>query len=532
MSPDTQRLSLRTLRDVPSHLRPVLDPRSLTVGVAHLGLGAFHRAHQLAYLEEAARLGDEPGWAVAGFSERSPKAASVLAEQDGLYSLRLASPAGETLRVLASLRDAAFAGDGGVVARIADPAVHLVTLTVTEKGYRHDPATGRLRRDDPDVLADAAALADGAGAAAGEALAPGGGAYVPRTVPGQLAHGLAARRYAGAGPLTVLSCDNLPANGLLLAGLVGELIELAGGDAGAGGLGRFVGEQVGFPCSMVDRIVPAATPEVRAAAAGELGVRDEAAVVAEPFGQWVIEDRFAGPRPVALEAAGVQLVGDVAPYETLKLRVLNGSHSALAYLGALSGRELIAQAVALPELGAFVRSMVDEEVAPSLEVPPGVELAAYRDQVLERFANPVLAHRCLQVASDGSQKLPQRVLQTVRSDLAAGGEPRRAVLVVAGWVWAICHGRDESGRPLEVSDPLAPELRRLAGGVDAEADPRRLAERALSLRQVFGDDLAGDGRMRALLAEALTDLACGPVVAVAAAYASGRRTGAPRRADS
>lgn len=550
----TASLSLLGLGRLPDAVRPALDPRQLSVGVVHLGLGAFHRAHQVAFLEDAAERNGETRWAISAFSERSPDAANTLAAQDGLYSLRLASPAGSSLRVLASLRETGFAGDGGIVERLADPDVALVTLTVTEKGYRHDPASGRLRRDDPGVLEDAAALTgalrdsqagDGSrGSSRATADRP------PRTVLGQLVLGLEARRRAGGGGITVASCDNLPANGRLLAGLVDELIELAGSPPGERALRDYLAASVTFPCSMVDRIVPAATADDRQRASETLGVLDAAAVVAEPYRQWVLEDAFAGPRPAALQESGVELVGDVAPYETLKLRVLNASHSALAYLGALAGHSLIAEAVADPPLSSFVRTMVDTEVATSIEPPPGVPLPAYRDLVLERFANPLLAHRCLQVASDGSQKLPQRILATVRLRLAAGAEPRCGMLVVAAWIRAVVEGRDETGSPLALSDPLADELRRRAG---SEPTPGQLAERALTLRQVFADDLAGDGRVRRLLAGALADLAGGAVAAVAADYASGApgpngpapaptpplssgpsgsRTVEPRRADS
>ncbi|HTW98790.1 MAG TPA: mannitol dehydrogenase family protein [Acidimicrobiales bacterium] len=534
------RLSLAALRHLPPELRPAIDPGALSIGVVHLGVGAFHRAHQVSYLDETAEMTGDARFGVCAFSERRPDAARLLAEQDGLYSLRTASPAGSRLAVQVSLREALFAGDGGAVERIADPDVHLVTITVTEKGYRYEPATGRLRRDDPDVIADAAGgrvdhpVAAGrspAGAAGRAPGAPGRTARAsgrpasprssgrslpepPRTVLGQLARGLEARRRAEGGPLTVLSCDNLPANGRLLAGLVHELVELRGFDPG---LAEWIAEHVSFPCSMVDRIVPAATPHDRELAASILGTLDEAAVVAEPFRQWVIEDDFRGPRP-RLELAGVELVPDVAPYETMKLRVLNGPHSALAYLGALSGLELIAESV--ERFAGFVRTLVDNEVAPTLSLPPGVELDAYRDRVLERFANPVLAHRCLQVASDGSQKLPQRILGTVRDLLRAHGlshgpEPRRCMLVVAAYLRAVCHGRDESGRPIEVSDPLAPELRRMAAGGPS---PERLARRALSIGQLFGEDLASDGRVFRLLAAALADLEIGSLADVISDY--------------
>ncbi|MGH9106690.1 MAG: mannitol dehydrogenase family protein, partial [Acidimicrobiales bacterium] len=336
---------------------------------------------------------------------------------------------------------------------------------------------------------------------------------VPTTVLGQLARGLEGRRRAGAGPLTVASCDNLPSNGRLLRSLVGEMLELPG--RFDPGLAEWTAANVSFPCSMVDRIVPASTHRDADRARAALGLDDEAPVVAEPFFQWVVEDAFTGPRP-PLELGGAQLVPDVGPYETLKLRVLNGSHSALAYLGALAGLELVAESVAEPAFAALARKMVDEEVTPTLAVPAGVAVGSYRDEVLERFANPLLAHRNLQVAADGSQKLPQRVLATVRARLAAGAEPRLATLVVAAYVRAICHARDERGCPFEVSDPLAPELRRQ---VEGARGPAAVAARVLGVEALFGADLGGDEAFRRLLAEALAELSRAPVRQVAASYA-------------
>ncbi len=492
------RLSLATLGRLASEHRGQVDPRALSIGVVHLGVGAFHRAHQAAYIERAIERSGEARWGICAVSERSSAAAAVLAAQDGLYSLRLASPSSTSLRVLSVLREALFAREQHeeLRARLSDPAVSLVTLTVTEKGYRHDPATKRLLRSDEDLIADAAGRP-------------------PVSVIGQLVRGFEARRRADAGPLTVLSCDNLPANGALLSDLVGEFLELPGTfDVG---LAEWVAANVAFPCTMVDRIVPATSPADLAAAARALGLVDEAAVVAEPFTQWVIEDCFLGPRP-RLEEAGALLVDQVAPYEMLKLRVLNASHSALAYLGALAGFELIAEAVADPVFAAFVSNMVRDEVAPSLDPPPGVAVDAYRDEVLERFANPLLAHRCLQVASDGSQKLPQRVLGTIANRLAAGAAPRRLALVVAAYLRALREQHNEMGQAIAIADPLA-DVVRLA--VSAADSPETIAERALSIEAIFGEDLGGDARLRALLAEALEALERAPVREVVAAYAGG-----------
>jgi fructuronate reductase len=348
--------------------------------------------------------------------------------------------------------------------RIADPAVRVVSLTVTEKGYRHDPATGRLRLDDPQIRQD---LAGGP----------------PRTVVGRLARGLAARE----APVTVLCCDNLTAGGTTLRGLVGEFCDRAG---------LRIGCEVAYPNAMVDRIVPATTPEDLDEAERLLGVRDEGAVVTEPFTQWVIEDTFAAGRP-AWESAGAILTGDVAPYETMKLRLLNGSHSMLAYLGCDAGFTYVSDAVGA--LGEVVRRYMDEDASPTLRVPPAFDLAAYKSSLLDRFANPALRHRTAQIAMDGSQKLPQRLLGVVRDRLAAGAEPRWAALGVAAWMRHVWTAR-------ELDDPMAETLREVV----AEAPgPGEVVDALLSVTDVFGADLRESAVFRDLLVGHLDALASG-----------------------
>jgi fructuronate reductase len=490
-TPARAHLGRATLGRVPPALRGPLEPGALSIGVVHLGLGAFHRAHQLSFLEDAAIATGDLGWGVSSYSERSPAASELLAAQDGLFSLREAAPGRpERIRVIASLREARFApGDPVLIERLADPAVGLVTLTVTEEGYRHDPATRRLRETDAELLADAAGRP-------------------PVSVVGQLVRGLEAR-HASEAPLTICSCDNLPENGHLLEGLVREFCALPGARV-APGLAEFINEQVRFPCSMVDRIVPAQTSETRAAAAAALGLEDAAALATEPFSVWVLEDNFAGARP-ALERAGVQIVGDVAPHEELKLRVLNGAHSALAYLGLLAGDEKVETTVARPAAAAFVRALVTEEVVPTLDAPAGVDVAAYCDMALERFANPLLAYRNAQVAGDGSNKLPARLLGTVRRCLSVGIAPRRSILVVAAFLRCVQRGRSEDGRPFTVADPRAVALRPPAG---EEATPEQCADNALSHPEVFGADLCGDPLFRRLLLESLSALAAHPTLEV------------------
>ena len=454
------RLSLGTLARVPDAVRPRVDPRALRIGILHLGVGAFHRAHQAVFTEDA---GD--GWGICGVSQRSRTVLDELAPQDGLYTVLTRSATQVAARVVGVVRELRFAD----ASRMADAAVRVVTLTVTEKGYRHDPATGRLRLDDAGIRADLAGVP-------------------PRTVVGQLVRGLAARMSADAGPVAVVCCDNLAHNGRTLAGLVGEFVAALPDEP----LGEWIAAHVSFPSTVVDRIVPATTPEDRAEARRLIGLDDMGTVVTEPFKQWVIEDDFPGGRP-AWEKAGALLTTDVTPYEVIKLRMLNGAHSALAYLGALAGCETIAEAMA--RFGEMPRRLMRDDVVPTLNVPDGFDIAAYEQQLLDRFANPALRHRTVQVAMDGSQKLPQRLLATVRARRVVGAEPRWATLAVAAWMRWVCVAP-------ELDDSMAERLRAAVAGASAE----QVVERLLAISEIFGDDLREDDVVRGLLVDAVQRL--------------------------
>jgi len=476
-------LGTAALDRLPAECRPRITPGAAGPGIVHLGLGAFHRAHQAVYTEDAmAAAGGD--WGIVGVAPRSAAVVDALAAQDRLYSVTTLAPHGSATRVigaLAGLRRAAADPDA-VVALLADPRIRVVTLTVTEKGYRLDPATGRLLLDD-ELRAD---------------LSGPGGGRPPRTVPGLLVRGLAARQRAGAGPIALVSCDNLPSNGRRLRGLVEQSVQRLA----AGPLADWVAGNVTFPGTMVDRIVPATTAETMTIAAGALGVRDGAAVCGEPYYQWIIEDDFPAGRP-AWELAGAVLTGDARPWELLKLRTLNGVHSAIAYLGAVAGYDTIAAALGLPGLRRAMRRFIAEDIGPTLTPPDGVSIAGYGDEVLERFANPAIGHRTVQVAMDGSQKLPQRVLHTILDRRAAGGTPRWGTLVVAGWMRFV-QGVADDGRTLPLDDPLAATIRdRLAA---APSTPEGVVDALLGLRTVFEPALAGDATVRALLVEWLTAL--------------------------
>jgi len=490
-----ERLSLRTLPQVASGRRPHVDPRGLGVGIVHLGIGAFHRAHQAEFTEDAVAASGG-NWGICGVTQRSPAIVEQLMPQDGLYTLLTRGPFAVDARVVGAVREVLFAGTDPVVARLADPTVRVVTLTVTEKGYRHDPASGRMRRDDPLTAADAL-----------------GGP--PRTVVGQIVRGLEARMRGDAGPVTVLSCDNLSHNGRTLAGLVDDFVALV---AAGRPLASWIAENVRYPSSMVDRIVPATTAADHADVRRLIGLDDEGAVVTEPFRQWVIEDDFPAGRP-AWDAAGALFTDDVMPYEVMKLRMLNGAHSALAYLGALAGCETIADAMAHEAFGAVAQRLIHDDARPTLDPPPvGIDLDAYEQQLLERFANPALRHRTVQVAMDGSQKLPQRLLSTLRARRAAGESPRWVVLAVAAWMRWVWADRLDDGTPRVLDDPLAPMLAAAASGSGSAVE---VVDRLLDVREVFGDDLRDDPVIRAQLTDALEQLAVDGALGAAAAVVKG-----------
>ncbi|WP_151637447.1 mannitol dehydrogenase family protein [Noviherbaspirillum aerium] len=473
----TQSLSLSTFARLPLAIRPHYDPAALRAGIVHIGTGAFHRAHQAVYTEEALAA-DYGDWGIIGASLRQPGVGDTLRAQDSLYSVLTRSAAGSGVRVIACLRDVIHTPSDPqrLPALIASPQIRLVSLTVTEKGYGLDPATRSLDFTHPDIAQDLRAP------------------HLPASTVGTLFAGLHARRLAHGQPLTVLCCDNLQHNGRLLRQLV-----LAFAEQVDGATARWIESRVAFPDTMVDRIVPATTPATLDEVEERLGLRDAAAVWGEPFMQWVIEDAFAGERP-RWEAGGAQFVSDVKPYEDMKLRLLNSSNSLLAYLGYLGGCDYVYQAIALPGYAQLVRRFMQEEAAPTLSMPAEQDLGAYQAQLIERFGNTALPHRCHQIAMDGSQKLPQRFLAVVRDNLAAGRPVRLSALAVAAWMRYV-GGADENGRPIAVQDPLAQQLQAAAQGSAAD-----IVDRVLGMRSIFGEDLPRSERFRGELVAALQRL--------------------------
>ncbi len=453
--------------------------------IVHLGIGAFFRAFGVPVIEDAiaASGGD---WGVIGVSLRSPGIRDALTPQDCVYHALERGPNGNHARAIGTLRDVLYLGDqrAEILRAMTAPTTNIVSLTITEKGYCHDPASGNLNPDHPAIRADLA------------------NPTRPSTAPGLITEALVRRRAADLPPFTCLSCDNLPANGPLLRGVTLAYARLRDPD-----LADWISETVAFPATMVDRITPATTPADIAEVTRLTGHADAAPVVHEPFFQWVIENKFNSPRP-DFAAAEVQMVADFAPFEAAKLRCLNGTHSAIAYLGALAALPTVRQACENPTIAAFIRALWAEEILPSLETPPGMELPAYTDSLMARYLNPGIEHRTHQIAMDGSQKLPQRLLGTVRDNLAAGFPIDRLATGVAAWMLYL-NGTDESGATHQVFDPMADRLTTAA----RTADP---VSALLAVEAIFGDDLPRKDTFTTAVRRAYTALSDGVLNALEA----------------
>ncbi|NVE94359.1 mannitol dehydrogenase family protein [Altererythrobacter lutimaris] len=469
------RLSSTTLHGLPASVDLPGYDRTGPCGIVHLGTGAFHRAHQAVYFDALLNAGHE-GWMIQGSSLRSATVAEQLNPQDGLFATVVRDGEEEKLRVIGSLKGVLVAPHvpAALVDALADPAVALVTLTVTEKGYCIDPASGDLRRDDPSVAADITDLSR------------------PSTAPGFLVAGLAARRASGVAPFTVLSCDNLPDNGKRTRAAVIELAKAVDQD-----LADWIEREVAFPSSMVDRIVPATVPDDLDRFETATRLRDEALVKTEPFTQWVVEDWFCNRRP-PLEELGVQMTDDVAAWEMAKLRLLNGAHSALAYLGGMAGHTFVDQAMAAPGFAHLIDVLWDEAEA-TLEPIDEFDPEVYRAELAKRFGNSALQHRTHQIAMDGSQKLPQRWLNTIRAYRAKSGEvPKALCLALAGWMhWQ--GGKNDAGERHQVDDPLA---RKTAEAIaNAAGNSRQAVANLFALSEIFGSDLSRDEQLVAQVTE-------------------------------
>jgi mannitol 2-dehydrogenase len=439
---------------------PAYDRSKLTVGIVHFGVGGFHRAHQAMYLDRLMNEGKAHDWAICGVGvlPGDVRMRDALTAQDGLYTLVEKHPDGTyEARVVGSIVDYLFAPDDpeAVIERMSGPAVRIVSLTITEGGYPTEGFDARARAD----------------------LRPGA---VPATVFGLVTEALRRRRARGAGPFTVMSCDNIPGNGDVARRAFTAFARLADPE-----LAAWIEEAVAFPDSMVDRITPVTTDDDREAVALRCGVEDAWPVVCEPFAQWVLQERFCAGRPV-FEEAGVQVVEDVRPYELMKLRLLNADHQALCYFGYLSGYRYVHEAVADAAIAKLLVGYMDLEATPTLPPVPGIDLDAYKRTLLERFANPEIRDTLARLCAESSDRIPTWLLPVVRERLAQGGSVTYAAAVVASWA-RYAEGVDESGAPIEVVDRLRDRL---------TAAARRQREHPTAFiedRELFGD-LADDRR--------------------------------------
>jgi fructuronate reductase len=435
----TERLT--SLSDLaPTAKLPGYNRNGLKPGILHLGPGAFFRAHFAPFTDAAIAVagGD---WGIEVASLRTADVADHLNEQNGLYTMLVRDTSGTTANIIGPILRAHVAprNPGDLFARLGDPAIKIVSLTVTEKAYGFDSATGGLDLKHPDIAADLA------------------NRHAPRGVIGYIVEGLARRRAKGIAPFTPLSCDNLPSNGAVLKRLVLEFAARIDPE-----LREWIEKNVPFPSTMVDRITPASTDATYRDAERLTGRQDLAAIETEPFTQWVIEDHFANGRP-EWEKAGALMVEEVSAYEKMKLRMLNGAHSLLAYLGYIGGYEFIRDVMDDVGLAALARRHMNAAAA-TLDPVPGIDLEVYADELIARFANKAIAHRTYQIAMDGTQKLPQRLLEPAGEALANGSKAETYAIAVAAWMrYALGVNRD--GERYELRDPRAGEIAALLADV-------------------------------------------------------------------
>ncbi|HEX8093362.1 mannitol dehydrogenase family protein [Jatrophihabitans sp.] len=458
------RLNAGTLDRLPAAIaRPAYDRDKVRVGIVHLGVGGFHRAHQAMYLDRLMNDGQAMDWGICGVGllPGDRRMQQVMHAQDGLYTLVVKHPDGTlSSRVIGSIVKYLYAPDDPVtvIEALAERRTRIVSLTVTEGGYNLRPGTGRFDDTNLEVLKD---LTDG---------------VTPTTWFGYLTEGLRLRRARGLGGFTVVSCDNIEGNGDAARESLSAFATLKDPE-----LGDWIRATVRFPDSMVDRITPATTDADRQDFLSRYGVSDDWPVHCEPFSQWMLEDDFGDPvsgRP-PLENAGVTLVPGVRPYELMKLRLLNAGHQALAYLGSLAGHRMVHEATQDPAFAGFLRGYLAEAV-PTLEPVPGVDLEEYQQNLLVRFSNANVSDTLARLATDGSDRIPKFLLPVITENLAAGRDVRRSAAVLAGWA-RYCEGVDELGRPIEVQDSLADRLR--ANARRQGADPLAF----VADRELFGD---------------------------------------------
>jgi mannitol 2-dehydrogenase len=476
---ELMQLTLATLDDLPEEVdRPTYARDSLKAGIVHVGLGNFHRAHMALYLHDLFQQGADLDWAIVGAGVRAPDRAvrADLQAQDWLTTVCELDPSGDRAVVTGPMIDflPVEDGNGPLIAKMSEPAIRIVSLTVTEGGYYIDAASGKFDPDHPDMVHDAAHP------------------DAPRSVFGAMIAALKARRAAAVPPFTIMSCDNLPENGHVARATVLGLAARIDAD-----LAGWIDANVAFPCAMVDRITPATSERERKMINDRYGIEDQRPITCESFRQWVLEDNFPAGRP-AFEKVGVTLTPDVSPYELMKIRILNGGHAAMAYPSALMDIHFVHEAAQHPLISGFLMKLEREEILPNVPPVPGTDLDRYLAKVMERLENPGVADTIPRLCQDGSNRQPKFILPSTRDRLASGGSIEGLSLVSALWCRYL-QGRSESGAKINIDDPATATLQEHA--TRAEDDPKAF----LAMRTIFGD-LAGDTRFADSFARHLTTL--------------------------
>ncbi|WP_371012442.1 mannitol dehydrogenase family protein [Mesorhizobium sp. RCC_202] len=483
MSPSpADHLSPALLDRLPPNVRkPAYDRAALRPGIAHIGVGAFHRCHQAEYTDDLLEHHFDR-WGLIGINIRPPSLAETLGRQDSLYTRLIRQNDDVEARIIGSIVRVVDSQDSAAPALdvLAWPEIEIVTMTVTEKGYCHIPSSGALDLDHPDIVHDLA------------------NPHAPRSVPGILARALELRMASHGRPVTLLSCDNIPTNGIILGNVVRTFAERRGST-----LANWIAANVAFPSAMVDRIAPATTKADIDTVEKRFGYRDSAVVIGERFRQWVIENRFVGRVP-RWDLVGASFVDDVTPFEHLKMRVLNGAQTTLSYLGVLSGFKHTFEAIADPLLAGFVRRMLTEETLPTLMPVPGIVPTAYVEQSLSRLTNTAIHHRNHQIATDGSQKIVQRLLNPIRDRLAKGDSIALLSVPVAGWMAYLVKASARFGRAWQVSDPFADKIAAIADRIGS--DIGALVEAILAVDAIFDPALAANRVFRAHVVAGLDGL--------------------------
>ena len=466
-----QRLSDKTLRTVPAHIvRPLYDRSSLPTRIVHLGAGAFHRSHQSIYTDDVMQSGHSP-WGTLGVSWHNPALGQVLAPQDGLYTVLVNDNGTKTARVVGSMNKVVCLADARqqVLNHLISSKTEIVSLTITEQGYCYDSRQQTLNDSLPMIHADIAEP------------------WNARSAVGLLAWAIFERKKSGAKPFTLLSCDNLPANGKVLQRVLERYIERVQVDLNDTDLLQYFLDQYACPCTLVDRITPPATAADIFDVEEILGMHDAAPVVAEPFSQWVIQDWFSAGRP-EWESAGVTMATSVDPFEEMRSRLLNAGYLAIAYLGGLAGFKTVASAMQNPEIARFISIFIDDAVV-TLNKHTRVKVGGYKQAILKRFGNTLLNQSTAQLAVNGSQKLPELILKPLQSRLSQGLPIDHHAMVVAAWIRYLM-GRNELQENLEMQDPLLAPMTQAIGR--AGLNTRSLVGALVNFREIFGADLPDD----------------------------------------